>query len=122
MQAAAPARRHARLLALRAIMDGREVPVVVLRGAAAVAHYADLPAAEGAVLVVTAADAVLLEAEGGEGAERLRHERVSPERLWDRVAALIGQRQPVGHDDEAPPLAGPLVALGDLIARQMRRT
>lgn len=121
MQAAAPARRHARLLALRAIMDGREVPVVVLRGAA-VAHYADLPAAEGAVLVVTAADAVLLEAEGGEGAERLRHERVSPERLWDRVAALIGQRQPVGHDGEAPPLAGPLVALGDLIARQMRRT
>ena len=57
MQAAAPARRHARLLALRAIMDGREVPVVVLRGAGAVAHYADLPAAEGAVLVVTAADA-----------------------------------------------------------------
>ena len=34
----------------------------------------------------------------------MRHERVSPERLWDRVAALIGQRQPVGHDGEAPPL------------------
>ena len=122
MQTAAPARRHARLLALRAIMDGRGVPVVVLRGTAAVAHYADLPAAEGAVLVVTATEAVLLERGVGEAAAWLRRERVAPQRLWDAVAPLIGARDPVGHDGDAPPLDGQVVALGDLIARQMRRT
>ncbi|WP_134726438.1 hypothetical protein [Paracoccus luteus] len=70
-----------RLLALRAIMDGRGVDVAVLTSAAAIAWHGG---GDGAALVVTAGCRVAVD-RGGDG-------------LWPAVARIAGTGRVVGYE------------------------
>lgn len=119
-------RHPARLLALRAIMDGREVEAVVLRDPACVAHYAGRDEVADAVLVVTAGDAVLIAAvdadAGGAPVHGLRVMTAdSDAAVWDRVIAAVGRARRVGYDlfPVAPLGQVPMLPLGPLMSRQI---
>ena len=73
-----------RRLALRAIMDGRGVDAVILSRPRSLAHYGGLAAPGGALLVVTAREALLLQTGG-----------------WERAAALLPNGCALGHENAA---------------------
>lgn len=78
-----PDRPAARLLALRAIMDGRGVEGVILSSPRSLAHYGGPGMGKGGLLVVTARAAVAA-------------------RSWAEAAALLPPGCALGHDGQIP--------------------